>query len=431
MAKKYDVIVVGGGPGGLMAAKTAAEDGLRVLLIERKRDITEIERACTQIFYIDMIMPSWEREEGERNTDGYTEPVSVEILPEKCRLHFPAPGFSVDYDGILVPYYNWIHISPSGYYLHTYKPNEKIWGFYFQKEVLLANLLSSVEKAGAEVLTETVALGAENTSDGVKVLVRGKSGEQTLEARKAIAADGFASRIVESLGLNKNRQTMTPQLKILAYDIEGVETEFPRNSWLSIHFHTLGPHGSVGIGLRAGEGGVWMYTNTIGKVSPSTVLDSFMKDPRYASWFRQARVVKKTACTVVLHTPIREPVAGNVVIVGDAGAPVETWVQGALACGYMAVKAIEKELNGQKGHPEYIDWWQKAFYFNNPRYLQRVAGLSIIRECSSEELDYLYRLFQGRVGNLQGMVYHNLDLVKRDRPELYQKLKSSIDRLKM
>ena len=34
---KYDLIVVGGGPAGVMATKTAAEDGLKVLLIERKR----------------------------------------------------------------------------------------------------------------------------------------------------------------------------------------------------------------------------------------------------------------------------------------------------------------------------------------------------------------------------------------------------------
>lgn len=34
---KYDLIVVGGGPGGLMAAKTAAEDGLKVILVERKK----------------------------------------------------------------------------------------------------------------------------------------------------------------------------------------------------------------------------------------------------------------------------------------------------------------------------------------------------------------------------------------------------------
>jgi flavin-dependent dehydrogenase len=422
---KYDLIVVGGGPGGLMAAKTAAEDGLKVVLVERKRDITEVNRACTQIFYIDAIMPSWESEEGERGIDGYIEPVSVEILPEKCRFIFPAPGFSVDYEGILVPYYNWIHISPSGYYLHTRKPNEKMWGFYFQKEVLLSGLLSSVERAGVEVLAETLAVGVENTPDGVKVRVLTKSGEQTLEARKAIAADGVASRIVESLGLNKDRQAMTPQVKILAYDMEGVETQFPRYSWLSVHFHRLGLLGSVGIGLRA-EDRVWFYTMTGGSASPGTVLDNFMKHPEFASWFRHAQVVKKTAGAVVLNTPIREPVAGNVVVVGDAGAPVETWVQGALACGYMAVKAIEKELNGQKGYPEYIGWWQKAFYFNSPKYQQRVAGFNLYQVCSGEELDYLYRLFQGRVGFIQGMLYKNLNLVKRDRPELYEKLAKGI-----
>ena len=81
MAKKYDLIIVGGGPGGLMAAKTAAEDGLKVVLIERKRDITEIDRACTQIFNIDMLTGHWDKEEGQRRSDGYIEPVSVEILP--------------------------------------------------------------------------------------------------------------------------------------------------------------------------------------------------------------------------------------------------------------------------------------------------------------------------------------------------------------
>ncbi|GAF67706.1 unnamed protein product [marine sediment metagenome] len=35
------VTVVGGGPEGLMAAKTAAEDGLKVLLNERKKVITQ------------------------------------------------------------------------------------------------------------------------------------------------------------------------------------------------------------------------------------------------------------------------------------------------------------------------------------------------------------------------------------------------------
>ena len=33
--KKYDLIVVGGGPGGSVAAKTAAESGLKTIFFER------------------------------------------------------------------------------------------------------------------------------------------------------------------------------------------------------------------------------------------------------------------------------------------------------------------------------------------------------------------------------------------------------------
>ena len=40
----YDVIVIGGGPAGMMAAGTAAERGKRVLLLEKNEKL-EIGRA--------------------------------------------------------------------------------------------------------------------------------------------------------------------------------------------------------------------------------------------------------------------------------------------------------------------------------------------------------------------------------------------------
>jgi len=421
---KYDLIVVGGGPGGLMAAKTAAEDGLKVLLIERKRDITEINRACLSAFYIHKVTTSIDVEEGETNADGYIDPVSVELLPDKCRFHFPVPGFSLDYDGSYTPYYHWIELSPSLYQIHRHKPNDKFWAIYYQKELFLASLLASAQKAGAEILPETIGLGAENSPDGVKVRVRGKSGEQTLEARAVIAADGLNSSIVESLGLNKDRKVMSPPYKIIDYEMEGVETNLPRCSLLWITVPSVNPTENIGMGPKAEER-VSIFVMTTGTLSPGTVLEKFMKYPTFAPWFRNARVVKKTAAGVGtgLRTPIREPVTGNVVIVGDAGAPVETWIQGAVASGYMAVKAIEKELNGQKGYLEYIDWWQKAFAFNDPDYFKRVGGhYPLPSLCSDEELDYLFSLFQGRVGNAVGLVANNLELIKDKRPELYQKL---------
>ena len=303
---KYDVIVVGGGPGGLMAAKTAAEDGLKVVLIERKRNITEINRACLSAFYIHKVTTSIDVEEGETNADGYIDPVSVELLSDKCRFHFPIPGFSLDYDGSYTPYYHWIELSPSLYQIHRHKPNDKFWAIYYQKEVFLASLLASAQKAGAEIMPETIGLGAENSPEGVKVRVRGKSGENTMEARAVIAADGLNSNIVESLGLNKDRKVMSPPYKILDYEMEGVETNLTRCSLLWITIPSVNPTENIGIGPKA-EGRVSIFVMTVGTLSPVTVLEKFMEYPTFAPWFRNARVVKRTAAGVGtgLRTPIR------------------------------------------------------------------------------------------------------------------------------
>ena len=42
----FDIVVVGAGPAGLAAAKTAAENGMSVALLERKDTVHEILRMC-------------------------------------------------------------------------------------------------------------------------------------------------------------------------------------------------------------------------------------------------------------------------------------------------------------------------------------------------------------------------------------------------
>jgi flavin-dependent dehydrogenase len=431
---KYDLIVVGGGPGGLMAAKVAAEDGLSVLLVERKRNITEINRACAQNLYIHKMnaLPGSESESGQPYGDGYIDPVSVEIEAEKTRFHFHVPGFSLDYTGTLRPYLNWINISPSGNQINTYKYNDQPWAYYYDKEAFVAQLLALAERAGVEVRLETTALAAENTKDRVQVWISRKAGEETLEARAAIAADGLPSKIVDSVGLNQNRLSPgSAKLRYVQYIIEGLETGFPDSSWLCWNIPSLNPTGFPGVGAACM--GQWtdnmnmMGTLTVGETSPESVLDNFMKHPKWASMFHRARIVKKQAFVIsgAMYGPIREPIAGNVVAVGDAAAPIETWIQGAVACSYQAVKAIEKELNGQKGYPDYITWWQQAFAFNTPYYLDRVskgftAPLSMI--VNDEEMDFIFSLFQGRPGIPEMMIAKNLDQIKGARPELGERL---------
>ena len=51
MDKKYDLVIVGAGPAGLMAAKTAAENNLSVALIDKRNDISGWRRADCMMFY--------------------------------------------------------------------------------------------------------------------------------------------------------------------------------------------------------------------------------------------------------------------------------------------------------------------------------------------------------------------------------------------
>ncbi len=413
-----------------MAAKTAAEEGLKVLLIERRKDIAKINRACTQIFYLRKLTPAGKSETGQTRKDGYIEPVSVEVTGDKARFVFHGPGCAVNFTGCLRPYLNWIQHSPSGHQLHRYKLNDRVWGFYFQKQALASDLLAEAQKAGARVQQDVIGLGAENTGNGVRVAIETKSGKQVLEARAAIAADGKRSKIVESLGLNKKRRRFAPSgRKFVHYIMEGVETDLPDSSFLSFTIPSINPHGNIMLSMGADNTSV-VGAMAVGELCPVTVIDRFISDSMFAPWFRNARLIKKEGAVGRKGgalTPVKEPVEGNVVVAGDAGAPSETWVQGAMACGFQAARAIIKELNGQKAYGEYIKWWQKSFAFNTPEYLQLNQGLyPINRLCTDEEVDYIYRRFEGTLGIPQLIVANNMDIIRAERPELHEKLTRAV-----
>jgi digeranylgeranylglycerophospholipid reductase len=405
----YDLIVVGGGPGGLMAARTAVEDGMKVLLIERKHDITEINRACLQIVYIRPISPL-------AGGKTFNEPISVESFAERAVLHFPNLGFSVDYDGPLRPYLNWIQISPGGNRLHRWKPNDKIFGYLFQKEIFVAGLLASIPKTGVDILTGTAATGAELTPNGVKVSFRDKSGEQTVESRAAIVADGINSKVVESLGFNQKRQVLMPGMKGQMHVVNGLESDLPLDcSLVSYSIPAIDTNANVIIGMMANN------MNSIGcGAAPYTV---FKDNPILAPLLANARLVQTRAFNHTVRTPIKEPVTGNVVVIGDAAAPAETHMAGAVACGWQAVKAIIKELNGERAYPEYVAWWQRSFAFNQPDYFKIVSDYyAWNRVCANEDIDFIFDLFQNTPGIPTVLIEENMELIKRYRPELHEKL---------
>jgi flavin-dependent dehydrogenase len=98
MSKLYDLIVVGAGPAGLMAARTAAENGLSIALLERKTDIPKMRRL----------------DGGAIGINEYMFDQMVTFNPKAKRFCFPSAGFSVPYEGPYANVYGFQIYSPSG-----------------------------------------------------------------------------------------------------------------------------------------------------------------------------------------------------------------------------------------------------------------------------------------------------------------------------
>ena len=145
MAKLYDLIVVGAGPAGIMAAKVAAQNGLSVVLLERKKTIPAITRSCATMFAIE---------------DDYFFGERMFFNDKQKRLVFPVNGFSVHYDGPHKNFYGQMLYAPDGktclkigdYEENLKKGDSGRLSVVYDKETLLRGMLREAEEAGAKII---------------------------------------------------------------------------------------------------------------------------------------------------------------------------------------------------------------------------------------------------------------------------------------
>lgn len=425
MKDKYDIVVIGAGPAGLMSAATLAKEGQDVLLVDVKKEIPKVNRSCCTALIT------------EPNTHGDT------VTIQNNNIHFEKTDITVRYTGQWVKLEKSIRLSP-GEKKFT-MANEKGVAHPYSKEVLLRNLLEDAEKAGVDVLTETAGLKAENVKNGVKVILRGGRSRSLKEVKGkiAIAADGVNSQIVKGLELFKKRKYIT-SFHVASYFLEGVETPYP-NSWITF----------VGKGhTRDGKSQLYMLAKHLPSAKPGDEpiidmmcgtprgfsakqgLDYFIKSGRFSHWFRPAKVVHTSSAALNFFTPIMEPAEGNVVVVGDAAAFIETYCQSAVMYGYHAAKVILKHLETGGGFEEYTSFWRKTFEYCWPGEMEKASrgfGLHILND---EELDYIFGLTDDEIYDncyisentapdvvKKGVLSH-MDQMRRERPDIAKKFEA-------
>jgi len=418
--KRYDLVVVGAGPAGLMAAKTASEYGLSVALVERKKDICKITRSCGMMI-ISLSGPYL----GER----------VILNTEQKRLCFPAHGFTIPYDGPYRNFYSWQLISYNGemvqlgdYTLNKKRGENGRVSATYDKSTLLRCLLREAQTNSVDLFSGKTVIDARATKEGARVIT---SDGNTFEGRYVIAADGRTSRIARALGMNKERTFYGTVISSGAYM---ADLDLPADDIFYTIFMAEKTPMRFYIIPKASDKS--MYAISTSTMDPQSdhqgALERFMREGRYASWFRNARKVEDRGVVGNMLSPIMNPVRGNFVFAGDAIWFQEAEMTGAVISGWKAVGAITKALKeGKETLQEYVNWWHEVF-FNRYDFTQMVRGAAMNAFLTTEDMDFLFSHIEEalpssldpyKVSNLIGGAMAKIaPTIQKKRPELIAKL---------
>ena len=308
MKNEYDVIVVGAGPAGSIAARYAAEGGASVIMLEKDRDV------------------------------GY---------PVRCGEAISKAGVSE----FITPDERWISAHISKFALISPDGTEAVIefgdaGYVLERRIFDYELAKTAANAGAEIVTRAYVNGLlfENGKvSGVKYEYRGEQKE--LKAKIVIGADGVESRIGRWAGLKTyvDFREMECCVQVTASNInvkgDTLYFYFGENVAPGGYFWIFPKvNGAANIGLGV--------SGMVGKKkSALSFLNNFMENN-----FPNAPILTSIAGGVPSSITLEKISAPGIMLVGDAARQVNPLSGGGIASGMIggsiagriAAEAIER-----------------------------------------------------------------------------------------
>jgi flavin-dependent dehydrogenase len=381
----YDLVIIGAGPAGLMAAKVAAENGLSVALLERKKTVHAVLRLCGM-----MLVTLSSRYMGER----------VIYNEEKGLLSFPHHGFSIRYDGPTKDFFSWELYSPRGekivfgdYAVNIKRGKAGRASAVYDKSWLLRGLVEECQRLGVHIFTQANVTDVRKVGEFVRVnTAEGKE----VKGVFAIAADGRTSRTARVLGLNKARGFYGT---VGSWACEMTNLNLPHP--YALHqplVHSGDPPMLCFIIPRAWDHhGEDVWVAMVGGVNPAVdreaTFEYVTKKSRFSGWFTGAKVVKRWGVVGNVYGPIVHPFKDNVIFVGDAGWCQEAEMTGAVMCGWRAANtvtcALTEGMRNEEGIRPYITWW-KTYHLEKLDFNVFLKNLLMPLLCTDDEIDYVF-----------------------------------------
>lgn len=304
LQRQYDVIVVGAGPAGSIAACNAARRGLSVLLLEKRQEIGSPVRCA--------------------------EGVSHEQL-----IPFIAPDER--WISTTVTFAEFTLIGDDGQ-AETMRGEGRL-GYVLERRVFDRALAEEAATAGAEVRVKTAATALILDAGLVQgVRVRGPAGEAEIACRVVIGADGVEARVGDWAGLN----TTLPQRDAMScaqFLLAGIDVDHTCTCYYV--GKNIAPGGYAWI-FPKGEGRANVGLGVQADVVERPALDYLVRFVESQPHLEQGSPVALVTGGVPVAPPLPRLVTGGLILVGDAARQVEPLTGGgitnAMAAGRLAAE---------------------------------------------------------------------------------------------
>lgn len=392
MKERYDVVVVGAGPAGLLAARAVAENGFSVAVLERKERVSVIGRTCGQ-----SLLPPNEYFFG--NLFHYNE--------RDRRFCFPNVGLSFPYNGPIKNLYDWYLVSPLMNNIHFgysdgYAPPlpgmvKAPIALVYDKEMLLADLLKEAQKYGVDICENTEFTDITWAGPEVITIAGGKQ----IHSSFVIAADGTNSRVVQKLGFNHDRKHIA-NIYVKSFFVKGFDPRKSRDDVIltGVGFVDEMPVYIFCLPRPAGDDWNALFLTFESSLDLNAAAEKLMTDSRFAISFKNAKKTREFAAIEHIYSPIIKPFKNNVLVLGDAASCQELECLGAMITGWkggLAVAAALKEYQlgvAQRAIDEYCDWWLNTYIkqYDYQGYLE-VFGVAYMFP-RQDIIDYIFGLLK-------------------------------------
>tara|TARA_B100001029_G_C15045767_1_gene447006 strand:+ start:426 stop:1604 length:1179 start_codon:yes stop_codon:yes gene_type:complete len=351
MNNYYDLIVVGGGPSGSMAAKLAAEGGVSVCMLEKDRDIGYPVRCGEAI--------------GDSGLRRFVEPKDSWFSSYLTSFKMTSPdGTSISADFT----------------------NDK--GYILNRRVFDYDLSRLAADKGVAIFTRAYVNGLiieDGFVKGVRVQYLGETKE--IRSKLVIGADGVESRIGRMAGI-RTQVKMKDMESGFQYTLGNVNVDQSRMDFFVGKKYAPGgylwifPKGdglaNVGIGIS----GVYSKSKSARKY-----LDEFV-DKHFPESSKLTTVCGGIPC----DKPLKSPIKSGILLVGDAAHHVNPVTGGGISSGMtagwiggqVAADLIRKNTLDEKSLNAYTDWLFKEF---GKKYSRVYKIKNAISQLTDDDLD--------------------------------------------